>query len=157
MERPLRLGLLRVSRGNHLCDRRQWLALCVNIGWQAAATAADGTTFDGVWSVNLACSKYGEADGYDWQFSAEVRGGHLAGKYVNRSDPPNYGVLAGTINAGGDAVLTMDGSTGAPAYNVHHEVLHTRIHYTASAHLDGSSGTGKRFEQRPCDMIFTKS
>jgi hypothetical protein len=131
-------------------------AICVNIGWQAPATAA-GTTFDGVWSVNLSCSKYGEGDGYDWQFSAEVRGGHLVGKYFNRSDPLNNGVLTGTINAGGDALLTMNGSTGAPAYNVHHEGLHTRIHYTASAHFDASNGTGKRVEQRPCDLTFTKN
>jgi hypothetical protein len=128
-------------------------ALVVSFGSAAAA----GTTFDGNWSVNVACSKYGEGDGYDWQFSAQVRGGHLVGRYVNRSDPLNNGTLTGTISGGGDALLTMNGSTGAPSYNIHHEGLHTRMHYTASAHFDGSSGTGKRLEQRPCDLTFTKN
>jgi hypothetical protein len=133
------------------------IALGVNLGGQGPGNAAAGGPFDGNWSVNLACSKYGEGDGFNWQFSAQVRGGHFAGKYVNPSDSENYGVLTGTINAGGDAVLTMNGKTGSPAYNIHHEGLHTKIHYTATAHFDGSSGTGKRLEQRPCDFIFTKS
>jgi hypothetical protein len=129
--------------------------LGVNFGWQDAGIAAGG--FDGAWNVNLACSRYGEGDAFDWQFPAQVRGGRFLGKYVNPSDHQNFGVLAGTINAGGDAVLTMNGSTGIPAYNIHHEALHTKIHYTATAHFDGFSGTGKRFEQRPCDFTFTKN
>jgi hypothetical protein len=85
-----------------------------------------------------------------------VQGGHLSGKYVNPNDPGNYGVLNGSIGAGGDATLTMTGRTGVPAYAVKHVAKHSPIHYTASAHFDATSGSGKRIQQRSCDLSFAK-
>jgi hypothetical protein len=69
----------------------------------------------------------------------------------------NFGELTGTIGAGGDGLLTMRGSTGAPVWNIHHESAHTTLHYTASAHFDAQSGSGKRIQQRPCDLSFSKN
>ena len=105
----------------------------------------------------IVCADYGDVKGYTWRFPARVHDGELSGKYVNPRDALNFGVLTGAIGAGGDALLTMSGSTGPPEYNVHHTGLHTKIRYTASAHFDAQSGSGKRLEQRPCELSFSKS
>ena len=125
------------------------------VGPSTPGVAAGG--FDGKWNVVVACADYGDVKGYTWRFSARVRGGELVGKYVNPSDPLNYGELTGAIGAGGDALLTMRGSTGHSEYNVHHEAPHTKIDYTASAHFDAQSGSGKRLIQRPCELSFSKN
>jgi hypothetical protein len=51
----------------------------------------------------------------------------------------------------------MNGRTGVPSYNIHHEGLHTTIHYTVSAHFDATTGSAKRIDQRPCDFTFAKN
>jgi hypothetical protein len=129
------------------------------VGFVAMASSGDVLAtgdFDGGWNVTVNCPTEGDVDGYVWQFPARVQNGRLSGKYVNPRDPENYGVLSGAIGAGGDATLTMTGKTGVPAYSVRHVAKHSPIHYTASAHFDTTSGSGKRVEQRSCDLSFAK-
>ena len=131
------------------------VGVCAVLGSPAPGLAASG--FDGAWNVVIVCGDSGDVKGYTWRFAAEIRNGVLSGKYVNPNDAMNFGLLSGTIGAGGDAQLTMSGSTGPSAFNVHHEAPHTKIHYTAAAHFDARSGSGKRNEQRSCDLSFAKS
>jgi hypothetical protein len=119
-------------------------------GWAAGA-------FDGSWNVTVISPTEGDVEGYVWQFPARVQNGRLSGKYVNPNDPGNYGALSGAIGAGGDALLTMTGRTGVPAYSVKHVAKHSPIHYSASAHFDATSGSGKRVQQRSCDLSFAKT
>ena len=112
--------------------------------------------FDGAWNVELSCPAYGEAEGFVWRFPARVSGGHLSGKWVSSSDAMNYQVLTGNIGAGGDALLTMNGRTGASNYTIHHDAPHTTSHFTASVHFDATSGSGRRNEHRPCDLRFSR-
>jgi hypothetical protein len=135
------------------------IELAVGVG-AALGSATPGLAaggFDGTWNVVIVCADYGDVKGYTWRFPGRVRDGQLSGKYVNPGDALNFGELSGTIGASGNALLTMVGSTGPSEYNVHHEALHTKIHYTASAHFDAQSGSGKRNEQRPCELSFSKN
>lgn len=133
----------------------------VLVGLGAALGAPTGGVaagaFDGTWNATVICADYGDVKGYSWSFPVRVRGGALSGKYVNPNDALNFGELSGTIDGGGNALLTMNGSTGLSEYNVHHEAAHTRVHYRASAHFEAQSGAGKRLEQRPCDLSFSKT
>ena len=130
-------------------------AILLAVGAAGAALAA--SAFDGAWNVELNCPAYGEGEGFVWRFPAQVRGGHLSGKWVSSSDSINYGVLTGNIGPSGDALLTMNGRTGPSKYTINSEAPHTTFHYTASAHFDAASGSGKRLEQRPCDLRFSKN
>jgi hypothetical protein len=125
------------------------------IATASSALAAEAGPFDGIWNVTIACSDVGGIKGYDWRFQAEVRGSQLSGK-VNNPDN-SWGVLSGKIANDGAAQLTMVGNTGNPAYSLAHAKKGTPINYHASAHFDARSGAGKRVEQRPCDLTFTKN
>ena len=134
-------------------------ALAFGVGTIFGSTSPGlaASPFDGTWSVVVVCSDVGDVKGYTWNFPAHVRGGQFSGKFVNSDDSLNYGVLTGAIGASGDALLTMNGSAGSPVYNIRHAPQYTKIHYTASAHFDATSGSGTRTEQRPCSLSFTKN
>jgi hypothetical protein len=119
------------------------------------ALAIEAGPFDGVWNVTIACSDVGDVKGYHWHFQAEVRGGELSGRVKNPDT--SWGELSGKIGNDGAARLTMVGNTGAPVYALAHARKGTPINYHASAQFDARSGSGKRVEQRPCDLTFTKN
>lgn len=130
------------------------LVAIVVMASRGSAGAAGG--FDGDWNATVSCSTEGDVEGYVWKFPARVQNGHLSGKYVNPNDHDNYGILSGSIGAGGDATLLMTGRTGLPSYSVKHVARHSPIHYSANAHFDANRGFGKRIQQRPCDLTFSK-
>jgi len=134
-------------------------ALAVAFGAALGSTSPGlaASPFDGAWSVVVACSDFGDVKGYTLRFPANVRGGRFSGRFVNPTDSLNYGDLTGAIAASGDALLTMNGSAGAPDLNLHHAARYSRMHYTASVHFDATSGSGKRIEERPCSLSFAKN
>jgi len=140
-----------------LLNKRTVAALVGLAAMTSAGNSWAAGVFDGEWNVIVNCPTVGDVEGYVWRFPARVRNGRLVGRYVNPSDPENYGVLGGTLGDGGDALLTMTGRTGLPAYSVHHEAKHSPIHYSANAHFNATSGSGKRVQQRSCDLSFAKS
>jgi len=122
----------------------------------AGAALASGP-FDGTWNAVVDCPAVGDVDGYTWRFPVRVQDGKLSGKWSSPSDPQNFGELGGTIAANGDAELMMTGSTGPEAYSVQHVRPHMLIRWRANAHFEKTSGAGKRVEQRPCDLSFSKN
>lgn len=128
----------------------------VVIGISGAGAALAVGPFDGTWNAVVSCTTVGDVEGYTWRFPVKIQNGSLSGKWVNSADPQNFGVLGGAVSVSGDARLTMGGSTGQPEYNVHHVGLHTPIRWTANAHFDATSGSGKRNEHRPCELSFSK-
>jgi hypothetical protein len=86
--------------------------------------------------------------GYHWRFSSHVQGGELLGHIANPDN--SSGDLSGTIAPDGNAQLTMVGSAGNSRglpYTL----------YEVTAHFGGRSGSGKRNEQRPCSLNFSKN
>lgn len=140
--------------------RMRIFSTMVAIGFIAVAStsstpAVEAGPFDGVWNVAVACSDVGEIKGYHWRFQAEVRGGELSGRVKNPDT--SWGELSGKIGNDGAARLTMVGNTGDPVYAVAHARKGTPINYHVSAHFDTRSGSGKRVEQRPCELTFAKN
>jgi hypothetical protein len=64
--------------------------------------------------------------------------------------------IDGEIGADGKATLFAKGFTGGPAYTLGHEKEGTPYGYTIDAQFDGTRGTGKRNEARPCTLVFAK-
>lgn len=122
----------------------------------APASLAAGA-YDGTWNVNVNCPDSDDAKGYTWDFTAEVSGGHISGKWVSSHDSGNHVVMTGAIGASGDALLSFNGSTGPSEYAVHHLAPHSPLHFTASAHFDARSGSGSRNGHwRACSLAFSK-
>jgi hypothetical protein len=117
--------------------------------------AASGT-FDGLWTVEIACSTVGDVEGYEWRFPAEVTSGFMSGLYHSPTNTA-IGRLTGQIRADGAAVLSMYGRTGLQQRAVGHQPPGTPFEYTIDAHFDANDGAGKRNEQRPCELKFHKT
>jgi hypothetical protein len=124
--------------------------------WASPAWAAADRSFDGTWGVRLHCGRAPDgALGYNWAFSAQVTGGNLEGHYRPPGAIPS-GTLTGHIDAGGDALLTMQGLTSNPEYSISRVDPGSPIHYTVKAHFGGDHGSGQRVEGRPCELDFTR-
>jgi hypothetical protein len=107
--------------------------------------------FDGKWNVTISCAKEGDARGYIRSLTAVVTDG-----IFHAEDPTPRLAIDGDIGTDGKATLVAKGLTGGPAFNLGHEKEGTPYAYTIDAQFDGSRGTGKRNEARPCNLIFAK-
>lgn len=142
--------------------RRLWTFAAAAIGAGLALApsergrAAGAGPFDGTWNVEVECPSAGNIEGYDWRFPAQVSAGALTGSYRSATNSA-MGRLSGRIRPDGSAVLTMVGRTGPEPFAFGHVRAGTPFHYTASAHFDGRSGSGRRNEQRPCALTFTRA
>ena len=123
----------------------------------ASAPAAGPQSFDGSWTVVIDCAQAPDgARPYRWRFDALVREGSLLGQF-HQPETNSSGTLSGLIQPNGDALLRMNGNTGAPEYSAGRVRAGTPFHYTANAHFGATSGSGKRNELRDCDLTFTRN
>jgi len=120
------------------------------------AGAAGLQKFDGAWRVTVDCAEASDgARGYHWSFPVQVRGSVMRGQ---RGTPGaiNSATISGRIGPDGAALLSVSGRTGDPDYSVGRVAAGYPFHFTATAHFDERSGSGKRNELRPCDLSFVK-
>ncbi|HTG01369.1 MAG TPA: FlgO family outer membrane protein [Nitrospirota bacterium] len=112
--------------------------------------------FDGTWSVTIVCPQHTDgAMGYTLEFFAVVKEGNLSGQYGTKGEAPSL-TLEGKINGDGSTVLTANGLTGDMKYNIGRARKSTPYSYHVSANFRDSRGTGKRIENRICNLVFVK-
>jgi hypothetical protein len=84
-----------------------------------------------------------------------VKDGVFHGQYGTTGIAP-FVVLDGEINPNGSAIISANGLTGDPKYNVNRTQKNISYSYHIDASFAGSRGTGKRIETRICDLTFVK-
>ena len=95
------------------------------------------------------------AEGYVLRFFVEVKDGVLRGQHGTDGQPSSL-TLTGKIEPDGSAAINARGVTGDPKYTLNHTSKGTAYVYRATAHFEGTRGTGKRIDTRPCDLTFAK-
>ena len=121
-----------------------------------AASAQDSRSFDGNWATTVACGPTADGTrGYNLSFGAQVANGMLRGVYGTEGRPP-WLRLEGPIAPDGSAMLIAQGQTGDPDYAVGRVRTGTRVSYRVEARFSGSRGSGKRLDNRPCDLTFVR-
>jgi hypothetical protein len=105
--------------------------------------------------VYLVCPSVGTAQGYTYRFSARVKDGILHGEY-GVAGTPAWLAIDGPIGADGRAILSARGLVGDSATTFAQTKTGTSYSYTIEASFDGTQGSGKRLELRPCTVSFTK-
>jgi hypothetical protein len=118
--------------------------------------AAGAGTFDGIWTVEVDCASVGDVEGYGWRFPAEVSSGFMSGLYRSETSSA-IGHITGHIHPDGGAHLLMVGRTGAEQRSFGHQRPGVPFRYSVDAHFDGQTGSGKRNEERPCALTFSKT
>jgi DNA-binding SARP family transcriptional activator len=152
-------GVARERRANARWPIRALATLSVVSACVAAAGAGiwrfSQSSFDGSWSVYLVCSSVGTAQGYTYRFSARVKDGILHGE-SGIAGTPAWLAIDGPIGADGRAILIARGLVGDSATTLAQTKIGTSYSYTIEASFDGTQGSGKRLELRPCMVNFTK-
>lgn len=124
----------------------------------AIAPGAPGAAnrFDGVWNVTINCPKIPETEtGFTQEFLAQVKDGLLQGDH-GREGAPGSLRLQGEILADGSAKLDAKGLTGHPRFNIKGVPQGLPYGYQVAARFEGTRGTGRRMQVRPCDLTFVK-
>jgi hypothetical protein len=111
--------------------------------------------FDGEWHVNISCPPAGKAGAYARYVLATVKNGELQAELL-KPGTPTWLNLSGKIGADGKATLFARGLTGDPGNTLNNAKPGSPYSFTVNAQFDGSSGTGKRNELRPCDLNFAR-
>jgi hypothetical protein len=111
--------------------------------------------FDGNWDVTIVCSNDGKAQGYTRMVSGAVRDGKLHAEAL-KEGVPNWLSIDGEIGADGKSTEAVHGLTNDPKYTVGQVKPGSLYFYTVNAQFNGSTGTGKRVELRPCTLTFFK-
>lgn len=120
--------------------------------------AAPRTTrrfYDGEWDVVVACTSVGDVGSYSVVLAGVVSDGSFhaeAGTVGN----PGWLMMDGRIGLDGKATIVAKGLTGSPKATLNYQKSGSPYGYTISAKFDENSGTGKRNENRPCTVTFTK-
>ena len=124
-------------------------------GFTIPAPAAGGVNrFDGAWSAALLCPATADGvRGFRRDIAITVQNGMLHGA-VGTQGEPAYLALDGAIQPDGTALLTATGLTGDAAYSGAPKGRPFR--YTLQTRFEGGSGTGRRIEFRPCDLVLSK-
>lgn len=120
-----------------------------------ASAKTGNTKFDGEWDLNVSCPAFGKASSYFRFMKAEVKDGVLHGEYLTPGTPAWF-VIDGKIAADGKASFVAKGLTGNPAVTMNNSKPGSPYTFTADGQFEGSSGSGKRNELRPCDLKFAK-
>jgi hypothetical protein len=120
------------------------------------ASAQDSRSSDGNWVVTMVCGPTADgARGYSWSFWAQVANGVFRGVYGTEGRPP-WLRLEGPIAPDGSAMLVAQGQSGDPDYSVRHVGAGFPLHYRVQAQFSGSRGSGRRLDNRPCDLTFVR-
>jgi hypothetical protein len=117
-----------------------------------AAPAAAQTTsrFDGSWDVAVTCAAEGGL-GYTLRFNGQVRGGQFSGETTNAPEAGRL-ALSGPIAADGSASFRGEGEAPRDARRPGRRVER----WVVEAQFVGSHGSGRRTEQRRCDLTFQR-
>jgi class 3 adenylate cyclase len=112
--------------------------------------------FDGRWSVAVNCTRHEDgASGYRLSFAVEVKDGVLRGENGTQGEPYSS-LMQGDIQPDGSALLRVKGLTGDPRYAIQRAAKGSPYAYQVQAQFDGSHGSGRRLQQRPCQLSFDK-
>ena len=96
-----------------------------------------------------------EGASYDKILSAVVTDGKFHAE-DGVQGKPNFLAIDGDIEADGKAFLIAKGLTGSSKFTVNNSKEGSPYTYTVNAQFDGSSGSGKRNELRPCNLVFAR-
>lgn len=120
------------------------------------ASAQVSRSFDGNWMTTLACTPTADGTrGYNLNFWSQVANGMLRGVFGTEGQPP-WIRLEGQIAPNGSAMLIAQGQSGDPDYAVGHVKTGSRVNFRVQAQFSGSRGTGRRLDNRPCDLTFVR-
>jgi TIR domain len=111
---------------------------------------ADKTRFDGAWRTTIVCPSTRGAQGFTYQFPAQVKDGFFHGERGTEGRP-TWLSIDGKIQLDGSAELFAQGLTGDAAF-AFNAPPGTSFSYHILARFEGSSATGMRVELRPCDF-----
>jgi hypothetical protein len=121
-----------------------------------AATASKTSGFDGIWAVTLDCPRTPDGtEGFTFNFFVTVKDGLLHGQYGLAGQPGSL-TLDGSIQPDGTSGIIANGISGDPKYNVRRGARGSRYSYRATAHFEGTRGTGTRIDTRHCDLVFSR-
>ncbi len=124
-------------------------------GARAARQAGTGR-FDGTWNVSVDCPKGADGTlGYSNEFVVQVKDGYLRGERLTEGTP-SWLLLQGNIQPDGIANLVAKGLTADPKFTLKGLPKGTPYGFDVAARFDGSRGTGRRMQLRPCDVTFIK-
>jgi hypothetical protein len=123
----------------------------------APASAGSVGRFDGKWNVKVECPKHPDgAFGYVIGLVAEVKDGFLRGEKAAEG-PVGEIRIQGIIQPDGTAKFEVKGYTGDdPKFLLKGVRTRTSYEYDVAAHFEGSRGTGRRLQHRPCVLTFTR-
>jgi hypothetical protein len=111
--------------------------------------------FDGTWVSNVSCAAAAGAQGYSYQFIAQVKDAVFHGQYGIENEP-GWTTFDGKIQSDGSADIHAKGLTGQSAFTVGNVSAGTHFDYHITTRFEGSNGTGTRVELRPCNFTFVK-
>jgi hypothetical protein len=112
--------------------------------------------FDGKWQTTVSCEGARDALGYSFRFVSEVKNGNFRGLHGTEGKPSSL-LIEGTVSADGAAKLYATGRTGSKEFVPGRDTPRgTEYNYNIEAHFEGTKGTGKRVEGRPCSFEFEK-
>jgi hypothetical protein len=121
-----------------------------------AGTTASVASFDGTWIVTVDCPRAADgASGFTFDFPARVNDGLLKGEFGTEG-APGWLRLEGRIQTDGSAKLDAKGLTGDPKFNLKGVQKGVPYAYDVAARFEGSRGTGRRLQLRPCELRFVK-
>jgi class 3 adenylate cyclase len=122
----------------------------------ASAPVAGVGRFNGRWSVTVNCTRHEDgASGYRLSFAVDVKDGVLHGENGTQGEPDSL-LMQGNIQPDGSALLRVKGLTGDPRYAIKRAAKGSPYAYQVQAQFDGSHGSGRRLQQRPCQLSFDK-
>ena len=113
-------------------------------------------SFDGEWSVTLACNAADGGQPFKNQYTAKVQNGQLNAQFREKGTAGSH-TLSGKILPDGSAQLGVQGFTGQPIYTRNNSPAGQKFYYPITAQFQGSRGTGKRTDGlRECTATFSK-
>lgn len=126
----------------------------------APPPASSSARFDGLWTVTVDCPRTSAGSARCRRLRPSILRrsegwSALHGQRGNEGHPDSL-AFVGRIQPDGTAAINARGMTGDPKFNIDRLTKGTVYTYRATAHFDGSRGTGKRIERRSYDLAFVK-
>ena len=113
-------------------------------------------SFDGKWLTTVSCAAAGDALGYSYRFTGEVKNGKYRGLYGSEGTPGSL-LVEGTVSGDGDGKLYATGWVGSKDYVPGRSSSRgAKYGYSVEAHFKGATGTGSRIQGRSCSFQFDK-